>query len=323
MNDINRQVVPQLNAATLSVRLERRALIGALDAAFKGRYEMPLRHHHSLPPGSAGGHSGALEIMPAWRTGGSLGIKIATICPDNATRGLPTVHASYLLLDAGTGRPRALLDGTEMTLRRTGAASALASQYLSTPQASRLLMVGAGRLAPHLIESHLVVRPIQEVRVWARRLEQAGALAASLASTGVKITATDDLEGSVGWADIVSCATLSHEPLVMGRWLRPGQHLDLVGAFTPDMREVDDEAVKRAEIFVDTRPGVLSEAGEIVGAISRGVIGENAIRGEFSQLAKGVFARSGPQAITLFKSVGCALEDLAAAELAMLGADEL
>ena len=184
-------------------------------------------------------------------------------------------------------------------------------------------MVGTGQLAAHLIESHALVRPIREVRIWGRRPERARALALALArgrpsgATPWSVQCADDLEASVRWANIVSCATLAREPLVKGAWLAPGQHLDLVGAFTPEMREADDEAMARAEIYVDTREGVLKESGEILGAIARGVIRESAIRAELGELASGRFRRSEPQAITVFKSVGTALEDLAAAELAL------
>ena len=213
--------------------------------------------------------------------------------------------------------PRALLDGEELTLRRTGAASALASRYLSAPGASRFAMVGTGQIAPHLIESHVRVRPIREVRIWGRRRERARAVAASLHGPQLRVEAVDDLEAAVRWADIVSCATLSQQPLVRGAWLRAGQHLDLVGAFNPQMCEADDAAVVRAELYVDTRVGALAESGEIVGAIARGVIGPQAVRAELGELASGRFKRSHPAAITLFKSVGTALEDLAAAELAI------
>jgi ornithine cyclodeaminase len=255
--------------------------------------------------------------MPAWRAGASLGIKLVTVYPDNAQKGLPAVAATYLLLDAATGVPRALLDGEELTLRRTGAASALASRYLSAPDAARLAMVGTGQLAPHLIESHARVRPIRQVRIWGRRPERAAALAASLSGPQLRVEAVDDLEAAVRWADIVSCATLSQQPLVRGAWLRAGQHLDLVGAFNSEMCEADDEALARAELYVDTRVGALVESGEIVGAIARGVIGPQAVRAELTELASGRFKRSHPAAITLFKSVGTALEDLAAAELAI------
>jgi alanine dehydrogenase len=307
----------QLDAAALAARLDRRALIDALDAAFRTTYSVPERHRHHVDAALEGQRGGTLLVMPAWQAGGALGIKIVTVFPDNALQGLPAVCGSYLLLDAATGLPRAILDGGELTRRRTGAASALASRHLSSPAASRLLMVGTGSLAPHLIESHALVRPIREVRIWGRRYDRARALAASLTRADWSVEATADLEGAVRWADIVSCATLSREPLVQGAWLRPGQHLDLVGAFTSEMREADDAAMARGELFVDTRSGTLSEAGELIGALARGIIDRSAVRAELSQLASGTFRRSNAHAITIFKSVGTALEDLAAAELAL------
>jgi alanine dehydrogenase len=304
----------QLDASALAACLDRDALIDALDAAFRVSVVVPPRQQYDIK--ETGARNGTLLVMPAWRAG-SLGIKLVTVYPDNAAQGLPAVAATYMLLDASTGVPRALLDGEELTLRRTGAASALASRYLSRPEAARLAMVGTGQLAPHLIESHARVRPIREVRIWGRRSERARAVAASLHSPQLRVEAVDDLEAAVRWADIVSCATLSRQPLVRGAWLHAGQHLDLVGAFNPEMCEADDEAITRAELYVDTRVGALAESGEIVGAIARGVIGPQAVRAELSELASGRFKRSHPAAITLFKSVGTALEDLAAAELAI------
>jgi alanine dehydrogenase len=307
----------QLDAAELARRLDRRALIDALDAAFRKPCSVPTRWRHHVESAVPGESGGTLLMMPAWNPGGALGIKIASVYPDNPRKGVPAVCAIYLLLDAATGQPRAILDGEELTLRRTGAASALASRHLSSPAASRLLMVGTGRLAPHLIESHLLVRPIREVRLWGRHADRAHALAQSLARPDVAIECTEDLEAAVGWADVVSCATLSRQPLVHGAWLKAGQHLDLVGAYTAQMCETDDEAIARAELYVDTRGGALGESGEIMGAIARGVIDQSAVRGELSDLASGSFKRTSSQAITIFKSVGTALEDLVAAELAL------
>lgn len=305
----------ELDAAALAARLDRRALIEALDAAFRTPHEAPPRQHHALgAPGASA--RGTLLIMTAWNER-HCGVKLVTVFPENGRRGLPAVAASYFLIDARDGRPCALLDGGELTARRTGAASALAARQLAAPDASRLLMVGTGRLAPHLIESHACVRPIQEIRIWGRRPERARALAAELARPGWNVTAAEDLEQAVRWADVVSCATLAREPLVRGDWLHAGQHLDLVGAFTPEMREADDRALARAELFVDTRAGALQESGEIVGALRRGVLAPTAVRAELLELARGTFRRSGPGAITVFKSVGAALEDLAAAELAL------
>ena len=215
----------QLEAPALAARLDRRALIDALDEAFRRPAVVPPRQHYTIEPPEPGGRAGTLLVMPAWRPGESLGIKLATVFPDNAGRGLPAVAATYILLNASTGEPRALMDGEELTLRRTGAASALASRHLSAPDASRLLMVGTGRLAPHLIESHALVRPIRDVRIWGRRKEPARILAAALRRPHLRIEAAEDLEAAVRWADIISCATLSRTPLVQGAWLRGGQHL--------------------------------------------------------------------------------------------------
>jgi alanine dehydrogenase len=307
----------QLDAAKLAACLDRQALIDALDDAFRKPYSVPLRQQYQIRGSSEARSGGTLLLMPAWNIGGSLGIKIVTVFPDNALQSLPAVCASYLLLDAGNGQPRAILDGGELTHRRTAAASALASRHLSRPDSSRLLMVGTGKLAPHLIASHALVRPIQEVRIWGRNASHARNLAASLTQDGLPVESVEDLEAAAQWADIVSCATLSKQPLILGAWLKPGQHLDLVGAFTPEMREVDDQAIARSELYVDTRAGALSESGEIVGAMARGIIDPSAVRGEFSDLETGQFKRSSPQAITIFKSVGTGLEDLVAAELAI------
>ena len=307
----------QLDAATVAARLDRRELIDALDTAFRKPHHVPVRQQYAIEALPHQRASGMLLVMPAWTPGASLGIKLVTVFPDNAERSLPAVFATYVLLDAATGEPRAVLDGTELTLRRTGCASALAARYLAHPDAARLLMVGTGKLAPHLIESHALVRPIREVRIWGRNPERARALAADLSREGLSVACTDDLEAATRWADVVSCATLSRQPLVLGKWLRAGQHLDLVGAYTPEMCEVDDEAMARSDLYADTRSGALRESGEIIGAIARGAIVPADLRAEFADLPGGLFGRRSLEAITLFKSVGTALEDLVAAELAL------
>jgi len=295
-------------------------LITELATAFAGDYEVPLRVHHevTLPEGNPG----KLLLMPAWQSGGSMGVKIATVFPDNAAQGCPAVFASYILMSAETGVPVAFLDGTEITLRRTAAASALASTYLSRSNSTRLLMVGTGNLAPHLISAHATARPITDICIWGRRREAAEKLAATLATSSFSVTVSDNLEGAVGQADVISCATLAIDPLVHGQWLLPGQHLDLVGAFKPDMREADSEAVLRADVYVDTRAGAMSEAGEIVQAINDGSIEASDVKGELRDLVTGTASgRTSDESITLFKSVGTALEDLAAAELAVRNRD--
>lgn len=305
-----------LDARELAEALPYERLIDALAIAFGSDYEVPLRVHHgvALP----GGIPGTLLLMPAWQPGGCMGVKIVSVFPDNAARGLAAVNASYILMSAETGLPIAVLDGTELTLRRTAAASALASKFLSRADAQRLLMVGTGNLAPRLIAAHATARPITDVCIWGRRRERAEKLRETLATSSWSVTVADDLEEAVGDADIISCATLAGEPLVRGAWLKPGQHLDLVGAFKPEMREADSEAVARAEIYVDTRSGALAEAGDIIQAIEDGSISDSDIRGELRDLVNGkVSGRTADTSITLFKSVGTAIEDLAAAELAV------
>jgi ornithine cyclodeaminase len=307
----------QLDAQEVAARLDRATLIVALDRAFRAECHSPQRQHYAVGDSTAGGN--VLLVMPAWRTGGPIGVKLVTVFPGNAARGHSAVHAAYTLFDAATGAPRAVLDGTELTRRRTAAASALAARYLANPHASRFLMVGTGALAPHLIESHATVRPIRGVRIWGRRPERARELARGFAGR-LDVEAVADLESAVAWAEIISCATMAEVPLVHGAWLRPGQHLDLVGSFTAAMRETDDEALARASLYVDTRAGALAESGELIHAMGAGVIDAASIKGELADLARGTaLGRRATEEITLFKSVGCATQDLAAAELAVDG----
>ena len=308
-----------LNANKVAAALPYDQLIDALDSAFAGDVAVPQRAHLDVPV--PGGDDATLLLMPAWAAGRSIGVKIATVFPDNARRSLPAVLASYFLMNGETGEPLAVLDGTELTVRRTAAASALASRYLSRQNARTLLMVGTGNLAPHLVRAHAAARPIDHVIVWGRRQEAAEALVGKLLAESINAEVATDLDGVIPDADIISCATLSTDPLVKGALLRDGQHLDLVGAFKPDMRESDSDAVRRASVYVDTRAGALAEAGDILQAISEGAIAPDDVRGDLAELATGTAEKRVDDAtVTLFKSVGTALEDLAAAELAVRNA---
>jgi ornithine cyclodeaminase len=213
-----------------------------------------------------------------------------------------------------TGAPIATLDGTRLTVWRTAAASALAARYLARADAKRLMIVGAGQLAPFLARAHASVRPIERIAVWNHRPEGARRLTAALSGEGFKARAVDRLEDGVRDADIISCATLSEAPLVAGAWLKAGQHLDLVGAFTMRMREADDAALKRARIFVDTE-AAMSEGGDVALGLKSGAITRADVAGDLAALVRGGPARGGEHEITLFKSVGAAIEDLAAAML--------
>lgn len=303
-----------ISAEEVGALLDDRALIEALRAMFVAGCALPDRHHHTIP--TSEGEAATLLLMPAWQPGGPIGVKLVTVFPGNGARGLPAVMGSYLLLDGATGAPLALIDGPALTARRTAAASALAAEYLAAPDASRLLMVGTGALAPHLIAGHAGVRPIAQVDIWGRTPDKAEALARSLAGKGFEARAVTDLAQSAREADIISCATLTREPLIEGAWLRAGQHLDLVGGFTPEMREADDEAVRRASVYVDTIAGATREAGDITQPLASGVLKENEIAGDLFALTRGTCkGRTSADEITFFKSVGTALEDLAAAQL--------
>jgi alanine dehydrogenase len=286
-------------------------LADALEDAFiAAEAEAPLRHAHALP-GDA-----SLLLMPAWSPD-ALGVKLVTVMPGAAARGAGTVQASYLLLDRHTGVPIALIDGEALTLRRTAAASALAAQHLARPDAERLLVVGSGRLAPWLARAHVALQPdLAHVEVWGRNADAAEDVVEALREEGIDAEVALDLRAAAERADVISCATTSREPLIHGAWLREGTHLDLVGGFRRDMREADDAAILRSRVVVDTYAGALSEGGDLTQPIARGVIAREHVVAELAQVLRGeVRGHLSDADITLFKSVGTALEDLAAASL--------
>jgi len=292
------------------------ALIEALREGFRADIESPLRHTHMIPQPS--GSEAKYLLMPAWTRSGErvVGCKIVTVYPDNAKRNLPAVFGSYLLTSGETGEPLAVLDGTVITVWRTACASALAASYLAREDAAHLVMVGAGALAPHLVRAHAAVRPIKRVTIWNRTRKRAVQTAFGLSVGGLEVEVVDDLEAAVREADIVSCATLSATPLVRGKWLKKGAHLDLVGAYTPKMRESDDDCVRRARVYVDTRLGAPKEGGDIVQPLKKGILKKTGIRGDLYDLCRGkAKGRTKANEITLFKSVGASVEDLAAAML--------
>jgi ornithine cyclodeaminase len=306
-----------LGPSEVVAALDFPALVEALRQSFRSRdIVAPQRHHHTID--GPGGATGTLLIMPAWQAGQHLGVKLLTIFPGNAARETATLMGQYLLLDGASGKPLALLDGPALTARRTAAASALAASYLARADSERLLMVGAGALASHLIQAHASVRPICNVLIWSRDPTRAARLAQRLTQRSLKVAPTDDLQRAVNGAHIICCATPAREPLLKGHWLPLGVHVDLVGGCTPEMREADDDTMRRARIFVDSRDDALADAGDILAPIAAGAISADDIAGDLFDLARGDRAgRRFHDQITLFKSVGLALEDLAAAKLAL------
>ncbi|MGH6820583.1 MAG: ornithine cyclodeaminase family protein, partial [Methylocella sp.] len=296
-----------ISASELARLAPYRDVVETLRQGFRAEYTTPVRHHHETSLAST------LLLMPAWSKEWT-GLKTVVVKTGNAALGLPTVQANYLLIDNGTGAAVAMMDGTELTRRRTAAASALAAGYLARQDASRLVLVGAGALGAHFVRAHAAVRPIARVAIFNRSKDKADALARELKAEGFEAKAISDLEAAVGEADIVACATTSLSPIVKGQWLKPGAHVDLAGAFKPSMRETDGEAVKRSRVFVDTRDGALAEAGDLLQAREEGKFDFKDVQADLFELCRGTAkGRGSPEEITLFKSVGTALEDLATA----------
>ncbi len=271
------------------------ALVDAIRDAFRDGGASPARHHHSIPGPDRDDIT--LLLMPAWNPTGSFGVKLASIAPSNAAIGRPTLHGVYVLFAHDTGIPLAVLDAGSLTARRTAAASALASRCLSRSDSATLLMIGTGRVARQLIAAHCSVRPISEVRIWGRN------------------------ERHASGADIISSATPAEAPLLHGRWVGPGTHVDLVGAYKPEMCEADPELIALAgQVFIDTLEGARDEAGDLIQAAEKGVFSFDDIAGDMYRMASAdASLREDPDEVTLFKSVGAALQDLAAAELCVRG----
>lgn len=269
------------------------------------KINVPQRNHLDMGENT-------LLLMPAWDEQ-FCGVKTATACPGNRALGKPTIHAVYTLFDVKTGEPLAQMDGKILTNKRTAAASALASQHLSRPASTRLLVLGNGALCPELIHAHAAVRPISEVEIWGRNLERVKTLIEKNEWGKLRVLPCKNLPKAANEADIISCCTGTVEPILKGKWLRLGTHLDLVGSYRPDMREADDEAIRRTKIYVDN-PTALFECGDISIPLRSGILNENDIRGTLADLSLGKCeGRISENEITLFKSVGFALEDLAAA----------
>lgn len=305
-------MLPYFSAEQVHAALSWPTLVSALREAFAAGATVPRRHAHALS------ERDSLLLMPAWNDR-ALGVKVVTVMPDSpAAR---TVQALYLLLDRHTGEPRAVLDGEALTVRRTAATSVLAAEYLARRDASELLVIGTGTLAPYMVRAYCAMRPeITRVCLWGRTASRAAAVANMLASEGLPVEACagdrDALHLALAASHIVCAATTSHTPIVQGAWLSPGAHVDLVGGFTPTMREADDDTLCASRIVVDSYDGALSEAGDLVDPIARGVIPREQVAAELRELVTGIIeGRTDRAQITLFKSVGLALEDLAAATL--------
>lgn len=316
----------QFGAEEINAALDYGALADALAAAFvAAQVEAPLRQVHDVGTPAAPGH---LLVMPALRRGARLGVKLVNVFPQNGPKGLGAVNGIYVLFDGTNGLPLATLDSDALTNRRTAAASLLAARHLARPDAETLLVVGTGRLATHLARAHfarahLAGHPLSRVLLFGRDATKTTALAGLLAQEGLPAVPAADLDRAVAEADIITCATTARNPLILGGKVKAGAHVDLVGAFRPDMRESDGALIARARVFADTRAGALKEAGDLVQAKAEGAFADDDLVGDLSDLCAGrVRGRLTPDEVTVFKSVGTALEDLVAAEMVLAASEE-
>ena len=246
-------------------------------------------------------------IRAAWSHGSALGLKAATIFPSNTVNSdLPAIHAIYALFDGQNGIPIAVIDGTSLTYYKTAADSALGSKYLANSNVENMAMIGAGAMAPYLIQAHCAIHSsIRKVTIWNRTMSKAGYLAKSLFIDNVEIHACDDIESTVANAELVSSATMAKDPIIFGEWLKPGTHLDLVGAFTPEMREADDTTIRKSRVFVDSRKTTIGEIGEITIPIETGIISESDVLADLFDLClENSPGRKSKEEITLFKNGG-------------------
>lgn len=301
-----------LDQTTTNKFLPFKQLVPTLQRAFQADITVPLRHNHSI---ECGAEKGIVLIMPAWDQHQYMGIKTVNIFPKNKEKNLPGLHSTYLLFDGTTGKPLANIDGDAITSRRTAAASALGASYLARADASRLLVVGSGQVAAYLPAAYAAVRTLTEVLVWNYNPESGHALVQQLQHQGVNARWADDLEQAVRSVDMISCATLSEQPLIHGSWLQAGQHLDLIGSFTPTMIESDPSCFAHSSVFVDTDEAPM-KAGDLLAAFKAGTLQAEAIQATLFDLCSGRHpGRRSQDEITVFKAVGNALEDLAAAVL--------
>lgn len=296
--------------------LDYPALVGALKMGFQQSLTVPPRLHYNFN-NPENEEENTLLLMPAWQEGGFLGVKLVTVAPANHKHGLPSIQGVYILSDAVTGQTKALMDAKTLTNWRTACASALAASFLARKDTETLLMIGCGSLAPYLIQAHAAVLPIKKVLLWSRNPKNASQLALIFAKNkNFAIHTVHTIDEGIAEAGILSCATLSNTPLIFGKNLRAGQHIDLVGSYKPNMREADNETIRKSQVYVDTLEMAPKESGDLAIPIQEGLLSLPDIKGDLPALCQGnVSGRSNDQSITLFKSVGHALEDLVAAQL--------
>lgn len=308
------QNIAIVNDEFIELNTNFKELISLLNQEFlQAQIKVPMRHHHDFENPKESTDS-TLLLMPAWSPGNEIGVKIVTVSPNNSKYDLPSIQGTYIYLDAHKGNLKAILDGKSLTAKRTAATSALASSFLAKKNANSLLMIGTGALSKNLILAHASVRPLETIYVWGRNYSKAQQICEELQNESFKIEVIKNIEDKISNVDIISCATLSATPLVLGKYIQPGQHIDLVGSYKKDTREADNQVITKSKIYLDSYLGGLKESGDIAIPLSTGIISENDIQADLFELCQSKNeGRKNDREITIFKSVGHALEDLVAA----------
>lgn len=306
-----------INAKQVQQKLTFPTLVEALKQQLCRPYSMPRRRVYALSEATE--DQDAFALLPAWDDE-SIAVKAFTYLPDNPVKnpGHESLYSQILLFDRQTGVPQALIDGTSVTYWRTAAISALATSFLARENSSRLLLCATGNLASYMALAHASVRPITAIRVWGRNPQKVAATISAIKAqrADIEVTAADALQVDVPWADIISCATGSPTPLFPGEWVSPGTHTDFVGNHHKDCRECDTYLVTTAQVYVDARLNVFNEAGELLIPVAEGLFSLDEVKAELAELCQEkAGGRLNDNDITLFKSVGSALADLAGARL--------
>jgi ornithine cyclodeaminase len=298
--------------AAVALALPYPALIDALAIGLQQAIESPARSVYT-----PNGDSSAVLIMPAWKAHENMGVKLVSIWPGNSAKGKSAVSAVYVLISCEDGNPVAVLDGTELTLRRTAAAAALAARILARKNSQTLAILGTGSLSAPMAVAHASVMNFKTILVWGRDARKAQAVVDSLALQGITAEVCSDLQATLARADVVSAASTATAPFIRSDWVKPGTHLGLIGAFTPTMAEAEPALMPRAQVFADNRDAILQKGGEVLQAIQQGLIAASDIQAELADIAAAPqrARRNSDDAITVFKSVGFASLDLIAAEL--------
>jgi alanine dehydrogenase len=297
-----------IDQATVHNLLKAAELVAVLREAFISKIESPQRTHHHIP----GSEAARMLLMPAWRDGGSIGVKVLTLDPARTKLGVPSIDGLYILMNGSTGETEAIIDAHALTAARTAAVSALAASYLAREDASTLLMVGTGNLAAPIINAHCAVRDYKKILIWGRDPQKAEAVR-SLITTNADVLIVSDLAQSAAHADVISCATSSTASLIHKRDVKAGTHVDLIGSYTPQMRETDSALFYDARVFVDTKDAIV-ESGDLLEPCAAGLLDVATIRDLAELIRTPPIGRSNSEEITIFKSAGMATSDLAAAE---------